>query len=169
MKAMKHIAMSMLALALGYMTQACTEDVDMSDRYTFQIENIASYLESHQDYSEYYRLLSEVKISSRSSSTVQQLMSARGNFTVFAPTNQAIQDYLNELNTKGILTEPTWNGFKTEEAKDSIRKVIVYNSILGASANSMLFQNVREREGLAYTARSGFIKPKRETIPPTTL
>ena len=97
MKVMKHIAMSMLVLALGYMTQACTEDVDMSDRYTFQIENIASYLESHQDYSEYYRLLSEVKISSRSSSTVQQLMSARGNFTVFAPTNQAIQDYLNEL------------------------------------------------------------------------
>lgn len=38
---------------------------------------------------------------------------------------------------------------------------IVFNSIFGDSANSMLFQNVREKAGLAYTVRSGFIKPKK--------
>ena len=37
---------------------------------------------------------------------------------------------------------------------------IVFNSILGDGANSMLFQNVREKAGLAYTAHSTFNKLK---------
>lgn len=37
---------------------------------------------------------------------------------------------------------------------------LVYNAILGGSANSFLFQNVREKASLAYTARSSFIKQK---------
>ncbi len=37
---------------------------------------------------------------------------------------------------------------------------IVCNCILGDGASSMLFQNVREKAGLAYTVRSGFVKPK---------
>ncbi len=36
----------------------------------------------------------------------------------------------------------------------------VYNSILGGGANSKLFQNVREKASLAYTAGSGYIKTK---------
>ena len=37
---------------------------------------------------------------------------------------------------------------------------LVYNSILGDGANSMMFQNVREKASLAYSARSTFIKQK---------
>ena len=37
---------------------------------------------------------------------------------------------------------------------------IIYNSILGGSANSKLFQNVREKASLAYTASSSYIKIK---------
>lgn len=37
---------------------------------------------------------------------------------------------------------------------------IVYNAILGDGANSMLFQNVREKAGLAYSARSNYVKQK---------
>ena len=37
---------------------------------------------------------------------------------------------------------------------------LVYNAILGDGANSMMFQNVREKESLAYSARSNFIKQK---------
>lgn len=36
----------------------------------------------------------------------------------------------------------------------------VYNSILGNGANSMMFQNVREKAGLAYSAKSVFFKQK---------
>lgn len=37
---------------------------------------------------------------------------------------------------------------------------LVYNAILGDGANSMMFQNVREKSSLAYSARSGFVKQK---------
>lgn len=37
---------------------------------------------------------------------------------------------------------------------------LVYNSILGDGANSMLFQNVREKASLAYSARSKYVKQK---------
>ena len=50
---------------------------------------------------------------------------------------------------------------------DVIKKVdalqetaLVYNAILGDGANSMMFQNVREKEGLAYSAKSMFVKQK---------
>ena len=37
---------------------------------------------------------------------------------------------------------------------------LVYNAILGDGAASMLFQNVREKASLAYSARSNFVKQK---------
>lgn len=36
----------------------------------------------------------------------------------------------------------------------------IYNAILGGGANSRLFQNVREKESLAYTAGSNYLKQK---------
>lgn len=44
--------------------------------------------------------------------------------------------------------------------EDTRFQVLLYNTILGDSANSKLFQNVRERDNLAYTVRSAYIKPK---------
>ena len=46
------------------------------------------------------------------------------------------------------------------DEEDSKYKISLYNVILGEGATSKLFQNVRERESLAYTARSNYIKPK---------
>lgn len=37
---------------------------------------------------------------------------------------------------------------------------IVYNAILGGTANSKMFQNVREKESLAYSASSNYLKQK---------
>ena len=37
---------------------------------------------------------------------------------------------------------------------------LIYNAILGGTANSKLFQNVREKMSLAYTASSNFLKSK---------
>lgn len=46
------------------------------------------------------------------------------------------------------------------DEEDSGYKISLYNVILGEGATSKLFQNVRERESLAYTARSNYIKQK---------
>lgn len=46
------------------------------------------------------------------------------------------------------------------DEEDNKYKISLYNVILGEGATSKLFQNVRERESLAYTARSNYVKPK---------
>lgn len=134
-------AILIVALFSSSLLQSCMEEVDMSDRYTFKEYTVQSYLESHMEtYSEYYDLLGKVNISRRSSSTVLQLLSARGNFTVFAPTNEAIQEYLDSLCNKGIITEPSWEGFTKEETLDSIRKTIVFNSIIDGGDDYEAYQ-----------------------------
>ncbi len=49
----------------------------------------------------------------------------------------------------------------TIDSKDVESKYIalVYNTILGGGANSKLFQNVREKASLAYTAGSNYVRP----------
>lgn len=43
-------------------------------------------------------------------------------------------------------------------------ETMIYNSILGGSANSKLFQNVREKASLAYTANSNYYRLKNNII-----
>ncbi len=109
----------------------CTEEVDESNRYVFKEETLISYMEKHADtYSEYLDVLKNTPVSEVSQSTLYQLLTARGNYTVFAPTNEAMQQYMQELVDEGLITEPTWDSFTKESIRDSIRKVIAYSSII---------------------------------------
>ena len=108
----------------------CKESIDTSSRYVFKYETILSYLERHEAYSSYVDLLREVDVSKISNSKVSQLLSARGAFTVFAPTNEAIQNYLESLVEEGLIPEASWDAFPSQQKRDSIRKVIVFNSII---------------------------------------
>lgn len=109
---------------------ACTETIDESSRYVYKDKTITQYLSGKDYYSEYVYLLGEVPVSSFSNTTLLQLLSARGHYTVFAPTNDAIQTYLDTLCAQGLITEPTWDGFTSERDRDSIYRVIVFNSII---------------------------------------
>lgn len=52
-------------------------------------------------------------------------------------------------------------GLDITEKRENLRYIAsVYNSILGGNPMSKLFQNVREKESLAYTAGSVYLKPK---------
>ena len=79
---------AMLVAALGF--YSCEDKIDESNMYTFTGESIYSYLKSSTDYTDFAYLLEKVKLSKKSESTIAQLLSARGNYTVFAPTNAAI-------------------------------------------------------------------------------
>lgn len=108
----------------------CKENIDTSARYVFKEETIQSYLEKHEAYSSYVDILRHVNISKLSDSKVSQLLSARGVYTVFAPNNDAVQKYLEDLVEDGLIPEPSWDAFPNEQKLDSIRKVIVFNSII---------------------------------------
>ena len=133
-KWLKRIPFLSLLVLLMLPLSGCRESIDTSARYVFSRNTVVSYLEKHpDDYSEYVGLLKRVPVSSRSQSTLYQLLSARGNYTCFAPTNQAIRDYLQELVDTGFIATPSWDAFRAfpDSTKlDSIRAVIVKNSII---------------------------------------
>lgn len=131
-----------LISSLGTMfLTSCREEIDMTNRFTFKDETISSYLEKHDAFSEYFRILGEVPISPKSESSVQQLLSARGHYTVFAPTNQAINNYLDTLSSKGLIANPSWDAFTDANVRDSIYKVIVYNSIIDCGDDVEAYQS----------------------------
>ena len=130
-----------LVLALSTMVLVgCTEDVDTSARYVFKEKTITDYLTLHEEYDEYVKLLKTTPVSTMSETKVFQLLSARGNYTVFAPTNEAIQIYLDTLYSKGTITEPSWEGFRDSMVLDSIRKVIVYNSVVDTGDDNVRYE-----------------------------
>ena len=111
---------------------SCKEQIDTSARYVFTSDCAMTYLQKHDVYSEYVRLLYLTPISIRSQSTVGQLLAARGHYTVFAPTNEAIEKFLQELYEEdpSLLSGPSWDAFYSEHKRDSIQRVVVCNSII---------------------------------------
>ncbi|MCF0196297.1 MAG: fasciclin domain-containing protein [Bacteroidaceae bacterium] len=122
--------LSFVAVLVTVLLSGCKEKIDTSARYVFTEYTVASYLETHECYSEYVKLLRKVPSSRVSSTTVFQLLSARGNYTCFAPTNEAIAEYLNKLTNEKMISAPSWDAFPSEHLRDSIEKVVVYNSIV---------------------------------------
>lgn len=66
-----------------------------------------------------------------------------------------VQDHM-QVNQGKLVIGLTVNADKS----DSKYTASVYNAILGGGANSKLFQNVREKNGLAYTAGSNYVRQK---------
>ena len=135
---MRKLILTLTALFL--IICSCTENIDTSARYVFTEYTVASYLEAHEDYSQYLELTKLVPVSGRSKSSVYQLLTARGNYTCFALTNAAIQNYLQELVEQGLISEPSWDAFPNEQKRDSVRKVVVLNTVIdGGDMESQRF------------------------------
>ena len=140
-------------MAVAVLFQNCTEKIDDSARYVFEGNTILSYLESQvkEDangekdsiYKEYVKLLNEVAISEQSSSTVAQLMSARGNYTCFAPTNDAIQAYLEGLVAQKKISEPSWDApefLADPKLLKEKKEQVVLNSIIDGGDDNTAYQ-----------------------------
>ena len=121
---------SVIVAYVALLLSGCTEHIDTSLRYVFNEPTIADYLTKHEEYSEYVKLLKEVRMSKATQTTVYQILTARGNYTVFAPTNEAIANYLQDLVDQEFITEPSWDAFQDSTKLDSIRNVVVKNSII---------------------------------------
>ena len=115
---------------LLFIISSCKEDIDTSARYVFTEYTVASYLEAHAEYSQYVELTKRVPVSMRSKSSVYQLLTARGNYTCFALTNKAIDQYLQGLVEEGLISEPSWDAFTDDNKRDSVLKVVVLNTVI---------------------------------------
>lgn len=135
---------TLLTVILLLLLSSCTESIDTSSRYVFKEHTVVSYLESHADYSQYVSVLKKVPVSRRSNTSMYQLLSARGNYTIFAPTNEAIDAYLQKLVDDNLIASPSWDAFTDSVKLDSIRKVIAHNSVIdGGDLSEQVFYSAK--------------------------
>lgn len=123
---------ALMLLAGATMTlNSCTEKIDDSDLYTFTGETMVNYFENRPEtFSSYLEILGKVHPSKRSESTMKELLSARGHYTCFAPTNEAIQVYLDSLHKIGQLESS-----ELSQISDSVAEALVFNSIIQNGEN----------------------------------
>lgn len=88
------------------------------------------------------------------------------NINVEDSTIITLKENVNKIIEKQDVTQGKLVlGYRVDiNEKEDLDKLQVYNAILGGSSNSKMFQNVREKESLAYTARSNYIKYKKAIL-----
>lgn len=134
----KHKWMRGLGLAcVGLLVfSGCREEINKDDLYTFTGETVESFLEKNDTlFSRYVELLGVVRQSDRTQSTISKLLSAYGNYTCFAPTNEAIKEFLDSAYVQGKFASNDFAVFMDsvragKHLGDSLAKVIVFNSII---------------------------------------
>ena len=79
----------------------------------------------------------------------------------YTENKQNVDKYIEKVENMNITQGKLVIGLDILSKQNKLKFVgMVYNAILGDGANSMLFQNVREKASLAYSARSVFVRPK---------
>ncbi|MBO5181615.1 MAG: fasciclin domain-containing protein [Paraprevotella sp.] len=138
------------SLLLGLVFFAgCKDEIDSSAYYTFTGETMTDHIANDANLSEYYELIKVTYPNKVSNSTVADLLSARGSFTTFLPTNQAIQDYLQELKDEGVVTGNPGRilDIEPKEIRDSISNLIVLNSVIDGGTSFTTFQTTDFQDG----------------------
>ena len=79
----------------------------------------------------------------------------------YTENKQNVDKYIEKVENMNITQGKLVIGLDILSKQNKLKFVgMVYNAILGDGANSMLFQNVREKASLAYSAKSVFVRPK---------
>ena len=131
--------------------QGCADSLVEGPTRTNPDNTIVSYLEANSEvYSEYLLLLDSVMVGESANTPVSEVLAGNGNFTCFAPTNEAIQNYLQLLTYNGVITEPTWDAPEFQEVSVEtgnrellygIRRNIVFNSIIDGGSSSTAYSS----------------------------
>lgn len=143
---MKFVDMLKTITAVGaffFAFTSCSDSVDESNLYVFKGEMVSSFLTNNSDrFSDYIGLAKRTKLSKKTKSTVMELLAARGNYTCFVPTNEAVQAFVDSIMDQ--------KNFPVEQVTDSIAEMIVKNSIIDTDQNKA-FETTDFTEGaLAY-------------------
>ena len=128
----KTFALAALAVISSAVFTGCVEDVPMENRFTFKGELISTYLENNPDrFSSFTTILSKARIGKKASGNLLRTLSTYGSYTCFAPTNEAVEKYLQEQYEKHLEGERT--GITSpylEDLSDSMATEIAKNHII---------------------------------------
>ena len=141
-------------LSFSIALTSCKEDIDESNLYTFTGETIEDYLANRRDqFSHFNYILTRIGY--------DKILSAYGTYTCFAPSNDAVDEYLDSLYNDTLnvnvphngLTAPGIDGLGEENPKsDSLcRDIALYHllntKILGVNmGNGMTIKTLLGRD-----------------------
>ena len=99
----------------------------------------------------------------KENSNIQKLLNRKPKYIINNEATEAKKTV--EINTVEESMQVTQGklvlGLDIQNAQENSRFIAsIYNAILGGGANSKLFQNVREKQSLAYTAGSSYLRTK---------
>ena len=117
-------AITLAVVGAGF--TSCSDTVDESNMYIFEGKTAADYIKEDPDLSYYLQMLKQTR-SGKKGSTMDHLLETRGNYTVFVPTNDAVQHYLDS-----VFSTPNYN---VADTPDSVAEDIVFNSIIDTEDN----------------------------------
>ncbi len=145
-----------LAIALSIL--ACTDEIDKSNRYTFTGETMADFLLNRsEDYSNFIKILEKANMFG--------LLSTWGQYTLFLPTNEAVERYLAEQDSLYWATRDDNVPYETgitspllEDLSDSMATVIAKTHLVEArypmaemSEGTLYRRNFNQRSlGISY-------------------
>ncbi len=122
----KYILILSLFNFLLLFTSSCKEDIDESNLYTFTGETIEDYLANRpEQFSDFNYILTRIGY--------DKILSAYGTYTCFAPTNEAVAEYLDSLYDDPVNIENPHNGMTQrglEGLTDSLCKDIALFHLL---------------------------------------
>lgn len=124
---MKTFRLLLAALLAIVSLAGCSDNVDDSALFVQNGKTVTKLLETDPNFSIYLHLLRQVRLSDKSQSNVAQLLSARGNYTVFAPANDAMHHYLDS-----IYATPNFDYTQTD---DSVAKILVTSSVIDCGSD----------------------------------
>lgn len=129
---LKTMALAAITVITGAMMTGCVEDVPMENRFTFKGELISTYLENNPErFSSFTTILSKARIGKKASGNLLKTLSTYGSYTCFAPTNEAIDAYLQDQYEKYLEGERTGiHSPYLEDLTDSMATEIAKNHII---------------------------------------
>lgn len=115
--------------ATGLFITSCTDEIAEENRFTWTGELISTHLENNPEkYSSFVTILKKANISKKAQSSLFKTLSTYGSYTCFAPTNDAIYKFLEELSAN-----PERTGVYSTDVElldDSIATEIAKNHII---------------------------------------
>ena len=110
-------------------TTSCTDEIAEENRFTWTGELISTYLEKHpENFSSFVTILKKANISKKAQSSLFKNLSTQGSYTCFAPTNDAIYKFLEELSANPEKTKVY--STDVELLDDSVATEIAKNHII---------------------------------------
>ena len=131
-----------LATIGGMVVTSCNDDIPADKYYTFTGEMMSDYLQNHEEYSEFAAIVKKASQSTRGID-IMDLLSVRGQFTCFAPTNAAVEAYLQKNGYSSVDDIPI--DMCDTLARTHLVNGYAYNTQDFVGQSTLLMVNMNER------------------------